>query len=63
MGRDGAELYDEAFGTNCTQPKLFINSFDTASLISEHKGFKNLLLGIHGHCRNPRAHTTRYGSQ
>lgn len=62
IGLDGAELYDEAFGTNRTQPKLFINSFDTATLISEHKGFKNLLLGIHGHYRNPRAHTTRYGS-
>lgn len=49
IGLDGADLYDETFGTNHTPPKLFINSFDTASLISEHKGFKNLLLGIHGH--------------
>ncbi|MEU2103504.1 TIGR02391 family protein [Nocardia sp. NPDC019255] len=62
VGLDGAELYDEAFGTNRTQPKLFINSFDNASLISEHRGFKNLLLGVHGHYRNPRAHTTRHGS-
>lgn len=29
---------------------------------SEHRGFKNLLTGIHGHYRNPRAHTTRRGS-
>lgn len=62
IGLDGAELYDEAFGTNRIQPKLFINSFDNASLISEHRGFKNLLLGVHGHYRNPRAHTTRHGS-
>lgn len=29
---------------------------------TQHKGFKNLLLGIHGHYRNPRAHATRLGA-
>ncbi|WP_324190178.1 TIGR02391 family protein [Nocardia farcinica] len=62
LTNDGAELYDDAFGTNRTQPRLFINSFRTASEISEHKGFKSLLIGIHGHYRNPRAHTTRLGA-
>ena len=39
------------------------NSFSTESEKSEHKGFKNLLIGIHGHYRNPRAHKTRLGSE
>lgn len=59
---DGQELYDASMGTDKTTPILFINEFRTASEISEHKGFKNILIGIHGHYRNPRAHTTRHGS-
>jgi uncharacterized protein (TIGR02391 family) len=38
------------------QPMVRINA------LSEQKGFKNLLLGIHGHYRNPRAHRTGLGS-
>jgi len=59
---DGAELYDEVFGTKQKPPLLRINSLSTPSEESEHKGFKNLLLGIHGHYRNPRAHATRLGA-
>jgi uncharacterized protein (TIGR02391 family) len=29
---------------------------------SDHRGLKNLLTGIHGRDRNPRAHSTRKGS-
>ncbi len=39
------------------------NTFETDSEQAEHRGFKNLLTGIHGHYRNPRAHNTRLGSQ
>lgn len=60
---DGQELFDAALGTNNSAPQLVINSFSTESEKSEHKGFKNLLIGIHGHYRNPRAHKTRLGSQ
>ncbi len=60
---DGQELFDAALGTNNSAPKLVINSFSTESEKSEHKGFKNLLIGIHGHYRNPRAHKTRLGSE
>ncbi|WP_336620182.1 TIGR02391 family protein [Rhodococcus sp. G-MC3] len=60
---DGQELYDAAFGTNTLAPIVFINAYRTASEISEHKGFKNLLIGVHGHYRNPRAHKTREGTE
>ena len=60
---DGQELFDAALGTNSSAPQLVINSFSTESEKSEHKGFKNLLIGIHGHYRNPRAHKTRLGSE
>ena len=60
---DGQELFDAALGTNNSAPKLVINNFSTESEKSEHKGFKNLLIGIHGHYRNPRAHKTRLGSE
>ena len=56
-------MFDAALGTNNSAPKLVINSFSTESEKSEHKGFKNLLIGIHGHYRNPRAHKTRLGSE
>jgi uncharacterized protein (TIGR02391 family) len=36
-----------------------ITPMSTDSDISEHRGFKNLLTGIHGHYRNPRAHSSR----
>lgn len=59
---DGADLYDEVFATKQKTPLLTINALATPSDESEHRGFKNLLLGIHGHYRNPRAHQTRRGS-
>lgn len=59
---DGAELYDDVFGTKAKPPRVTINALATPSEDSEHKGFKNLLVGIHGHYRNPRAHSTRLGS-
>lgn len=60
---DGQGLFDSALGTKNSSPRLFINDFSTKSDESEHKGFKNLLVGIHGHYRNPRAHRTRLGSE
>lgn len=59
---DGEKLYQEVFGTKNQEPALYFNAYRTESEISAHKGFKNLLLGIHGHYRNPRAHATRLGS-
>ena len=59
---DGQDLFDAALGTPKHRPVLFINKYSSDSDISEQKGFKNLLIGIHGHFRNPRAHTTRYGT-
>lgn len=59
---DGEKLYQEVFGTKSQEPALYFNAYRTESEISAHKGFKNLLLGIHGHYRNPRAHATRLDS-
>jgi len=41
---------------------VLITPFTNESEKSEHRGFKNLLTGIHGHYRNPRAHSSRKGS-
>ena len=60
---DGDDLYTDVFGSKTRAPTLVIGAYVTESDISEHRGFKNLLLGIHGHYRNPRAHATRLGSQ
>lgn len=62
FGLDGDELYSEVFGSRTSSPRILINAFGTESEKSEHRGFKNLLTGIHGHYRNPRAHSTRHGS-
>jgi len=62
LAGDGDALYNGAFGTKHDQPLMRINSYRTDSEISEHRGFKNLLLGIHGHYRNPRAHSNRINS-
>ncbi|MGI9156667.1 MAG: TIGR02391 family protein [Marmoricola sp.] len=62
LGGDGHALYDQVFGTNTLEPMVWINERRDDSDISEHRGFKNLLIGIHGHYRNPRAHRTRVGS-
>lgn len=62
LAGDGAALYDQVFGTGTVAPIVAIGNLTNDSQISEHRGFKNLLLGIHGHYRNPRAHQTRLGS-
>ena len=62
MAGDGDALYNSAFGTRQDAPLLYINRYETDSDVSEHRGFKNLLLGIHGHYRNPRAHSSRINS-
>ena len=59
LAGDGAALYDGVFGTNREHPIWSINARESDSEISEHRGFKNLLIGIHGHFRNPRAHASR----
>jgi uncharacterized protein (TIGR02391 family) len=62
LAGDGWALYNGAFGGEMDRPLLFINADATDSDISEHRGFKNLLVGIHGHYRNPRAHSSRIDS-
>ena len=62
LAGDGAALYDQVFGTGTVAPLIAITDLVTDSQVSEHRGFKNLLTGIHGHYRNPRAHQTRLGS-
>lgn len=62
LAGDGQALYDQVFGTNATAPLCPVTPMSTDSEVSEHRGLKNLLVGIHGHCRNPRAHSTRLGS-
>lgn len=62
LGADGESLYTSVFGGQNTPALVTINAQTTDSEQSEHKGFKNLLTGIHGHYRNPRAHSTRRGS-
>lgn len=59
LAGDGVALYDPALGSKQNEPILRINEFQSESDVSEHKGFKNLLLGVHGHYRNPRAHSLR----
>lgn len=60
---DSWVLYNAAFGQrdgkNRTTPRLFINDYLTESDQIEHDGFRSLLVGIHGHYRNPRAHSNR----
>lgn len=59
LAGDGAALYDGVFGTNREHPVWSINAHGSDSEISEHRGFKNLLVGIHEHFRNSRAHSSR----
>ena len=59
LAGDGDALYNGVFGTRQDPPLLYINKYENDSDISEHRGFKNLLLGVHGHYRNPRAHSNR----
>lgn len=62
LGTDGEDLYTAVLGGKATQPLVTVTPCQTESEKSEHRGFKNLLTGIHGHYRNPRAHTSRRGS-
>lgn len=57
LAGDGGALYDQVFALG--QPLVRINPLGDDSDLAEHRGFKNLLLGIHGHYRNPRAHRAR----
>ncbi|MCG7594590.1 TIGR02391 family protein [Mycobacterium sp. PSTR-4-N] len=59
LAGDGAALFDGVLGTNREHPLWSINAHRSDTEISEHRGFKNLLVGIHGHVRNPRAHSSR----
>ncbi|NON70321.1 TIGR02391 family protein [Corynebacterium silvaticum] len=63
LTQDGAALFHETFGSRNQEPLIIINDYKDDSDRSEQEGFKNLLIGIHGHFRNPRAHRTRQGSQ
>jgi uncharacterized protein (TIGR02391 family) len=60
---DGWILYNAAFGhrdgKSRTEARLFINDYRTESDQVEHEGFRSLLVGVHGHYRNPRAHSNR----
>jgi len=51
---DGAELIDQVFAIN--HPILAINSLQTETERSEHKGFALMLKGCFGAIRNPLAH-------
>lgn len=62
LGTDGEDLYATVFGGKATEPLVTVTPFQTESEKSEQRGLKNLLTGIHGHYRNPRAHATRRGS-
>lgn len=62
MDLDGADLFQASMGSKNRTPQLFINDGEHESDWSAHKGFLNLLLGVHGHYRNPRAHSTRLGT-
>lgn len=63
LPNDGEALFTASFGGKTTSPLVYITSMQTDSEESEQRGFKNLLTGIHGHFRNPRAHSSRIASQ
>jgi len=57
LSGDGADLVDPAF--SIARPLLAINTLQTESEQSEHKGFANLLRGMFGTFRNPTAHAPK----
>jgi uncharacterized protein (TIGR02391 family) len=59
LAGDGGALYNGGFASGRDKPVLYINAYVSDSDVSEHRGFNNLLVGIHGHFRNPRAHSNR----
>jgi uncharacterized protein (TIGR02391 family) len=52
---DGGELIDKAFAIS--NPLVKINSLQTETEESEHKGFSNLIKGVFGMFRNTTAHS------
>lgn len=61
LTEDGSTLFNLVFSIK--NPRIVINPLMTESEQSAQKGFLNLLTGVHGHFRNPRAHATRLGSE
>lgn len=57
LTEDGASLVDKAFIQSA--PLITINSLQSETEISEHKGFANLLRGVFGMFRNTLAHSPR----
>jgi len=58
--KDGGELIDYAFGLGkMNVPIIALNSLDSESKLSEHKGFGNLLEGFLGMFRNTTAHAPK----
>lgn len=57
LGSDGSELVDTAFSIKA--PLIAINSLQTETEESEHKGFANLLRGVFGTFRNVTGHAPR----
>jgi len=58
---DGADVVDRAFAIK--NPLVAINTLQTESEKSEHKGFANLLKGAFGFIRNPLAHEAKLNWQ
>ena len=57
---DGSELVDQSLGLGKTgHPLLALNTLQTETERSEHKGFTNLLKGIFGAFRNVTAHAPK----
>ena len=57
---DGAELVDQAFGLGKDAiPRLALNTLQTETEKSEHKGFMNLMKGMFGAFRNVTAHAPK----
>lgn len=57
---DVAKLFNLVFSSQ--NPRIVINTLESESERSAQRGFLNLLTGIHGHFRNPRAHATHLGA-
>lgn len=58
---DGAEIVDKVFSSE--KPMVAINTLQSKSEWSEHKGFANLLKGAFGFIRNPLAHEAKLNWQ
>lgn len=57
---DGSQLVDQAFGFGTTGiPLLALNSLQTETEQSEHRGLMNLLKGLFGTFRNTTAHAPK----